>query len=68
VISIDELRQLSVLERLALLEQIWESLEQDAVPELTETQRLEIDRRLEAYDASPESGRPWVEVKARLMG
>ena len=60
----ETIRHLSVTERLQLLEDIWESiLEDEAVPPLSPAQRAEIDRRLEAYDANPSSGRPWSEVK-----
>ena len=60
----ETIRHLSVTERLQLLEDIWESiLEDEAVPPLSPAQRTEIDRRLEAYDANPGSGRPWSEVK-----
>ena len=46
-------------ERLQLLEDIWDSiLEDEATPPLSELQRAEIDRRLEAYDANPGNGRP----------
>ena len=62
------IRELSVTERLQLLEDIWDSiLEDEAAPPLSESQRAEIDRRLEAYDANPGSGRPWTEVRERLM-
>ena len=63
-----DIQKLSIPERLDLLEQIWESLtSENAVPELTAVQRLEIDRRLEAYDAEPSSGRSWAEARERLM-
>ena len=64
----ETIRHLSVTEQLQLLEDIWESiLEDEAVPPLSPAQRAEIDRRLEAYDANPGSGRPWSEVRERLM-
>jgi putative addiction module component (TIGR02574 family) len=65
---LENIRHLSVAERLQLLEDIWDGiLEDEAVPPLSEAQRAEIDRRLEAYDANPDSGRPWSEVRERLM-
>lgn len=68
MISIPEIQKLSVPERLELLENIWESLTaEDAVPELTDAQKLEIDRRLAEYEANPSSGRPWAEVRERMM-
>lgn len=35
--------------------------------ELTDEQKLEIDRRLADYDANPSSGRPWAEVREQLF-
>src|SRR5439155_15235712 len=56
-------------ERMRLIEEIWESLE--ATPEgaaLTESQREDLQRRLDAYRDDPGAGSPWEEVKARLQG
>jgi putative addiction module component (TIGR02574 family) len=61
---LENIRHLSVAERLQLLEDIWDGiLEDDAVPPLSDAQRAEIDRRLEAYDANLSTGRPWSEVR-----
>lgn len=61
------IKELSVAERIVLVEEIWDSIaaEQEAL-ELTEAQRLELDRRLEAYHSSPEGGSSWEEVKGRI--
>jgi putative addiction module component (TIGR02574 family) len=67
MISMPEIQKLSVSERLDLLENIWESLTlEDAVPELTDQQKLEIDKRLAAHDANPSRGRSWSEARERL--
>jgi len=61
--------QLSVPDRMLLLEEIWDSL--IATPEnvpLTEVQKVELDRRIAASEANPEAGSYWEEVKARLWG
>jgi len=59
--------QLSVAERILLVEEIWDSIADapDEVP-LTDAQRSELDRRLDAYEADPHAGSTWEEVKARL--
>lgn len=59
-----EIKKLSVAERILLVEEIWDSIvtEQDSL-ELTEAQKHELNRRLEAYAASPEAGSSWEEVK-----
>lgn len=57
--------KMSATDRLRLIDEIWESLEQEAeVEPLTETQRSEIDRRLANADANPEAGIPWEQVQA----
>ena len=67
-ISLAEILELSVSERLQLIGDICEFIEQipDELP-LSESQRQELDRRLEAYRRDPTAGSPWPEVKKRLM-
>ncbi len=63
----NEILQLSIPERLELIENTWETIE--AVPdaiELTDAQRQELDRRLELYRQNPTSGSTWEEVKQRI--
>jgi putative addiction module component (TIGR02574 family) len=64
-----EIRKLSVAERIQLVEDIWDSIaaEPQALS-LTVEQREELDRRLADQEANPGAGRPWDEVKARLLG
>ncbi len=59
---------LSVEERLALLEDLWESLSKNpnAVP-LTEAQRAELDRRLDDLEREGPIGIPWEEVLTRIQ-
>jgi putative addiction module component (TIGR02574 family) len=59
--------QLSVPERILLVEEIWDSIA--ATPEdlpLTDAQRVELDRRLAACETDPTAGTDWEEVKIRL--
>ena len=68
-ISLSDVLDLPVEERLLPAEAIWDSIAQ--VPEslpLPEGQRKELDRRLQAYYENPESGSPWPEVRERLLG
>jgi putative addiction module component (TIGR02574 family) len=59
--------ELSVEERLLLVEDIWDSIAADTgALELTEAQREELDRRLAAYDANPNDTITWEEVKQRI--
>ena len=61
--------QLSVAERMLLVEEIWDSIAEEAeqIP-LTEVQRLDVQRRITAYEANPKAGSSWDEVKDRLQG
>jgi putative addiction module component (TIGR02574 family) len=68
-VSMADVLNLSVAERIQLVEDIWDSLA--ALPEsvgLTEIQRAELDRRLEDYHKNPDEGSPWETVKARILG
>jgi putative addiction module component (TIGR02574 family) len=58
---------LSVPERIILVEDIWDSVSEvpDAVI-LTEEQKAELDRRLDAYHKNPGEGSPWSEVRTRI--
>jgi len=58
---------LSVPERIILVEDIWDSVSEvpDAVI-LTEKQKAELDRRLDAYHKNPGEGSPWSEVRTRI--
>jgi putative addiction module component (TIGR02574 family) len=59
--------QLPPPERLHLIEQLWDSLAAEgSTPELTDTQRSELDARLEDLARNPDVGRPWSEVRADL--
>lgn len=62
------LDRLSLEERLAVAEAIWESVvrESEAAP-LPEAQRTELERRLADSIARPEAVTPWEVVKARAL-
>ncbi len=58
---------LSVPERIQLVEDIWDTIAE--VPEevgLTDEQKAEIDRRLDAYHRNPDEGSPWGMVRERI--
>lgn len=59
---------LSREERLELLGEIWDSLTPEVDDEIPESHREELDRRIALADANPQAGKPWQEVKARLLG
>ncbi|HKG24184.1 MAG TPA: addiction module protein [Thermomicrobiales bacterium] len=63
----DEILKLSVVERLQLVEEIWDSLTEEAsdMP-LSDELKRELDRRLALHRANPESAIPWEHVRAEL--
>ena len=62
-----ELRTLPIDERIKLVEDIWDSIAADqALLPLTDEQRAELDRRLDAYESDNIRGREASEVVATL--
>jgi putative addiction module component (TIGR02574 family) len=64
---LEDILQLSISERLQLVEEIWDTIA-DASEELplSQAQREEIDRRLEAYEQRTEAGVPWREALDKI--
>lgn len=53
-------------ERLALVQELWDSIAADNPRTLlTDAQRAELIRRAEEADADPDGGIPWEEVQAK---
>ena len=66
---ISDLRALSIGERIRLVEDIWDSIAADqAVLPLTDEQRAELDRRLDAYESDNIKGREASEALAAIKG
>ena len=57
-----------ISERIIMVEDIWDSIASipNALP-VTEAQKQELDKRLTAYRASPDTGTQWKTVKQRIM-
>jgi putative addiction module component (TIGR02574 family) len=60
-------RVLSLRQRLELIERLWDSLDDAAVP-VTAAQRAELERRMASFDRDRERGVSWEELKAELQG
>lgn len=59
--------RLSVEERLALVEELWDSIaDESAVAPLTDAQIAELERRLADHKAHPEDAVSWDDVKASI--
>jgi putative addiction module component (TIGR02574 family) len=65
VLGREEIARLSPPERLALIAQLWDSLDHEQHP-LTEAQTAELDRRLESLDMDRGTAMTWESVKAEL--
>jgi len=68
-ISVAEILELPIAERIRLVELIWDSIA--AVPEavpMSDELRAELDRRLAEFEADPKAGTPWEEVRTRILG
>lgn len=69
-ITIAELKQLSVAERIQLAEDLWDSVAADQAADayrLTQEQEAELQQRLAAHDLDPGSAVPWTEVRDALF-
>jgi len=59
--------ELSIPERIQLVEDIWDTIATEAqAVELTEDEKRIIDKRLDAYHKNPELGSPWQDVYKRI--
>lgn len=68
--NLDELLALDVQTRLALVQELWDSIVKDAhtgaeLP-LSDAERHELDDRLREDDDHPEGAVPWSDARARL--
>lgn len=61
------IERIGIDERLALVEELWDSIAADttSVP-LTQEQRRELDRRIAEHDANPGDVVPWEEIKTSI--
>jgi putative addiction module component (TIGR02574 family) len=66
-ITLDEVLQLPVPERIRIVEAIWDSIaDTPEALELSDEQKAELDRRLENLEKNPDGGSPWAEVRDRI--
>jgi len=65
--ALSAINAMNIDDRIRLVDAIWEGIEaEQPVPELTEAQKRELDRRLADAEASPEDEVPWEEVNAEI--
>lgn len=67
--QVAEILELSVVERLQIVEDIWDSIAADSENlEISDELKNELDRRMKAYEKNPEAGVTWEELDNRLAG
>lgn len=61
---VNEIKNLSISEKILIIEEIWDSIATDAVyPELSENELVELNARIDSFHANPQQGRTWNEIK-----
>jgi putative addiction module component (TIGR02574 family) len=65
LLTSNEIVRLTPPERLALIAQLWDSLEQEQLP-LTSSQQAELEHRLSSLDEDGRNGVTWASLKAEL--
>ena len=64
----NELLQLSIAERIDLVQAIWDSIAAEShMPQLSDAKRRELQRRAAEDDAFPDDALPWEVVKAGIL-
>jgi putative addiction module component (TIGR02574 family) len=58
---------LSVPERIALAQALWDSIPVEAQPSLSDAKRAELSRRAAEDDARPDEVTPWEVAKAAIL-
>ena len=66
--TIEDLRSLSVDDRVRVVQAVWDSLPEQAFVPTSAEQVEELNRRLDAYEADPEDLLTWDDVLERLRG
>jgi putative addiction module component (TIGR02574 family) len=61
-VQLDEIRRMSVTERLKLINDVWDTLVEEEAPPLSAAQAREVERRLEAYRQDDRGSISWEEL------
>jgi putative addiction module component (TIGR02574 family) len=69
-ITMDDMLELSIPERIKLVGDLWDSIADNAADAigLSEEHKTLLNERLAAYNEDPDAGSPWHEVKKRTRG
>lgn len=63
--NIQEIKNLSVAERISIMEEIWNSLDKKDLP-VTDAQKQEVRKRIETFKAGNSKFFTWEDIKAEL--
>ncbi len=66
ILSREDIDRMTDAEKLDLIDELWDSLEDRAFP-LTPEQMVELDRRMETFDEDIKSAITWDELEAKLI-
>jgi len=61
-----DLSALTAAERLSLIDDLWESLSDEAALPMSDSLGRELDRRVEEAQEGPEQGRAWETVRSDI--
>lgn len=61
-------RRLTLVDRLQLIEALWDTLPADSLPPLTDEWIAEIQRRSAEYDSGLVQTIPWEQIRADALG
>lgn len=65
--TLNEIKSLSIEERIRFVQAIWDSIAAEKTyPDLTAAQKQELDRRINDYEANPDKVMTWEEIKASI--
>lgn len=65
---IKQINDLSLSEKILLVEEIWDDIAKENEGfELTQSQKSELDRRINSFTDNPNQGRSWDEIKSEFL-
>jgi putative addiction module component (TIGR02574 family) len=65
--TLNQIIALGIQDRIRLVQAILDSIAAEQVyPDLTESQKQELDRRIDDYEQNPDKVMTWAEVKASI--
>ena len=63
--DIQEIKKLTVAEKISIIGEIWQSMDKEELP-VTDSQKLEVRERIERYNKGKTKFFTWDEIKSEL--